>query len=252
MWDKYSTASIATISETFGIPASTLRYWESMGLISLERRDNNYREYDYASLLDICDIVYMRKLGISVKAIKMNHGLTLAESNELYIKKKDELEAQIGSLQNTYSMLSKTLSLMSELEEIYRHPYAEAQPDIPLLLKHSQLYDRSVWEKYFSGQYQFAGVRLSPPENRWIWGWAADAYGQNEELAWTFDGQNRRFVQFILRISIKDRKHTNIGEAVDYLTDKGYSIGEIIVRYVTVAQEKGERWDYYKAWIELL
>ena len=55
-----------------------------------------------------------------------------------------------------------------------------------------------------------------------------------------------------MRISIKDRKHTNIGEAVDYLTDKGYSIGEIIVRYVTVAQEKGERWDYYKAWIELL
>lgn len=30
MWDKekYKTVNISTISETLGIPASTLRYWE--------------------------------------------------------------------------------------------------------------------------------------------------------------------------------------------------------------------------------
>ena len=46
-WDKNKTMNISTVSETFGIPASTLRYWESMGLITLGRRDNNYREYSY-------------------------------------------------------------------------------------------------------------------------------------------------------------------------------------------------------------
>ena len=50
-WDKNKTVNISTVSETFGIPASTLRYWESMGLITLGRRDNNYREYSYSSLL---------------------------------------------------------------------------------------------------------------------------------------------------------------------------------------------------------
>ena len=31
------------------------------------------------------------------------------------------------------------------------------------ILSHSKLYDKEVWKKYFSGQYQFAGVRLGPP-----------------------------------------------------------------------------------------
>ena len=110
MWDKDKTVNISTVSETFGIPASTLRYWESMGLISLSRRENNYREYTYSSLLDLCDICYLRNLGIPVKAIKEYQTLSLADSNALYLKKKSELEAQINSLQGTYSMLRKTLS----------------------------------------------------------------------------------------------------------------------------------------------
>lgn len=162
-WDKNKTVNISTVSETFGIPASTLRYWESMGLITLGRRDNNYREYSYSSLLNLSDICYLRNLGIPVKAIKEYQTLSLADSNALYLNKKSELEAQISSLQSTYSMLRKTLSLMNELEYIQKHPYTEAQPDIPLILSHSKLYDKEVWKKYFSGQYQFAGVRLGPP-----------------------------------------------------------------------------------------
>ena len=112
-WDKNKTVNISTVSETFGIPASTLRYWESMGLITLGRRDNNYREYSYSSLLNLSDICYLRNLGIPVKAIKEYQTLSLADSNALYLNKKSELEAQISSLQSTYSMLRKTLSLMN-------------------------------------------------------------------------------------------------------------------------------------------
>lgn len=125
-WDKNKTVNISTVSETFGIPASTLRYWESMGLITLGRRDNNYREYSYSSLLNLSDICYLRNLGIPVKAIKEYQTLSLADSNALYLNKKSELEAQISSLQSTYSMLRKTLSLMNELEYIQKHPYTEA------------------------------------------------------------------------------------------------------------------------------
>lgn len=148
-WDKNKTVNISTVSETFGIPASTLRYWESMGLITLGRRDNNYREYSYSSLLNLSDICYLRNLGIPVKAIKEYQTLSLADSNALYLNKKSELEAQISSLQSTYSMLRKTLSLMNELEYIQKHPYTEAQPDIPLILSHSKLYDKEVWKNTF-------------------------------------------------------------------------------------------------------
>lgn len=149
-------------------------------------------------------------------------------------------------------MLRKTLSLMEELEYIREHPYTETQPDIPLLLSHSKLYDKEVWKKYFSGQYQFAGVRLGPPDYRWIWGWAAESCGPDEELAWTFAEGNRHFAQFILRIDTTNRKHTNLDEAINHLTACGYTIGEIIVRYITIAYEDQTRWDYYKAWIEFI
>lgn len=251
-WDKNKTVNISTVSETFGIPASALRYWESMGLITLGRRDNNYREYSYSSLLNLSDICYLRNLGIPVKAIKEYQTLSLADSNALYLNKKSELEAQISSLQSTYSMLRKTLSLMNELEYIQKHPYTEAQPDIPLILSHSKLYDKEVWKKYFSGQYQFAGVRLGPPNCEWVWGWAAESRKPDEELAWTFAEGDRHFVQFILRIDVKDRKHTNLDEAINYLKARGYNIGEIIVRYITIACEGQTRWDYYKAWIEII
>ena len=122
MWDKKQTVNISTISETIGIRASTLRYWESMGLLSLQRRENNYREYTYSSLLELSDICYLRNLGISIKAIKEYQTLSLAESNKLYLKKKGELESQISNLQGTYSMLIKTLRLMEELDYIRSHP----------------------------------------------------------------------------------------------------------------------------------
>ena len=254
MWDKekYKTVNISTISETLGIPASTLRYWESMGLISLSRCDNNYREYTYSSLLDLSDIYYLRKLGISVKAIKEYQTFSLEDSKAVYLNKKTELEAEINSLSNTYSMLRKTLNLMDELEYIREHPYKESRPDIPFLLNHSKLYDKEVWKKYFSGQYQFAGVRLGPPNYEWVWGWAAESRKPDEELAWIFAEGDRHFVQFILRIDVKDRKHTNLDEAINYLKARGYNIGEIIVRYITIACEGQTRWDYYKAWIEII
>jgi predicted transcriptional regulator len=41
---------IGEISDLLGIPKSTLRYWESEGLIDRQRDDNNYRKYYPSSM----------------------------------------------------------------------------------------------------------------------------------------------------------------------------------------------------------
>ena len=48
------------------------------------------------------------------------------------------------------------------------------------------------------------------------------------------------------------RDSTNLDEAINHLTACGYTIGESIVRYITIAYEDQTRWDYYKAWIEFI
>jgi MerR family copper efflux transcriptional regulator len=36
--------NIGTVSEKSGLPAKTIRYYEDIGLISPDRRDNGYRD----------------------------------------------------------------------------------------------------------------------------------------------------------------------------------------------------------------
>ncbi|WP_138269529.1 MerR family transcriptional regulator, partial [Anaerofustis stercorihominis] len=65
MENKYN---IGLISKILNIPRSTLRYWESEGLINLKRnKENDYREFDVSSIFEILDIALYRKLNISIK-----------------------------------------------------------------------------------------------------------------------------------------------------------------------------------------
>ena len=55
---------IGDISHFFDIPASTLRYWEDMGVIAPAKDQiNNYREYTVEDLMSISDVIFYKNLG---------------------------------------------------------------------------------------------------------------------------------------------------------------------------------------------
>lgn len=48
---------IKDISEIYGIPKSTLRYWDSEGLIHFNREpSNSYRQFDLKTIMNVGDI----------------------------------------------------------------------------------------------------------------------------------------------------------------------------------------------------
>ena len=50
---------IGEISHFFDIPASTLRYWEDMGVLTPAKdQTNNYRVYTVEDLMSIYDVIF--------------------------------------------------------------------------------------------------------------------------------------------------------------------------------------------------
>lgn len=62
--------NIGTASERSGVPAKTIRYYESIGLIRpADRRGNNYRDYSESDVQTLRFISRARGLGFSVKEV---------------------------------------------------------------------------------------------------------------------------------------------------------------------------------------
>jgi MerR family copper efflux transcriptional regulator len=61
---------ISELAERSGVPVSTLRYYERIGLVEPScRADNNYREYDEAALDRLAFIARAKRLGMSLEDV---------------------------------------------------------------------------------------------------------------------------------------------------------------------------------------
>ena len=68
---------IGEIARFFDVPASTLRYWEDMGVVHPAKgAENHYREYSIEDLMTISDIVFYKNLGLQLKEIRGIKDLT--------------------------------------------------------------------------------------------------------------------------------------------------------------------------------
>ncbi len=61
---------IKDVEELLGITRANIRYYEKEGLLTVERKDNKYREYTEADISTLKRIIVLRKTGVSVEEIK--------------------------------------------------------------------------------------------------------------------------------------------------------------------------------------
>jgi MerR family copper efflux transcriptional regulator len=96
---------IGELEQKSGASRHTLRYYESLGLLSVQRHDNNYREYSARSLLDIAFIQQAQGMGFSLNEIgeilqaQRDQQIDCAQGALLVGKKLLEVEAKIANLQ---------------------------------------------------------------------------------------------------------------------------------------------------------
>ena len=79
---------IGEISRFFDVPASTLRYWEDVGVLNpLKDRENHYREYTIEDLMTISDVIFYKNLGLSLKQIRGMESAAPEQHSRLFAEK---------------------------------------------------------------------------------------------------------------------------------------------------------------------
>lgn len=103
--------TIGQISEQFGIPISTLRYYDKEGLFPDIERTSGIRQFGEKELEALRIIECLKKSGMEIKNIKRfmewcrQGSRTYPQRRELFVRQRAAVEAEIQRLEQVRAML---------------------------------------------------------------------------------------------------------------------------------------------------
>lgn len=103
--------TIGQISEMFGLPVSTLRYYDKEGLFPDMQRESGIRKFGEKELETLRVIECMKKSGMEIKDIKQfmewcqEGSATYPKRRELFLKQKAHMEAEIERMNRVLDMI---------------------------------------------------------------------------------------------------------------------------------------------------
>lgn len=121
--------NIGEVADRSGIPPKTIRYYEDIGLICPQRKQNGYREFRETDLHKLTFLGRSRALGFSIEDCRTLLGLYEDESRESGQVKfvANEHLATIDKKIKQLQSMHKTLSYLVEACQ------GDHQPDCPIL-----------------------------------------------------------------------------------------------------------------------
>lgn len=113
--------TISEVSEKYGLPADTLRYYEKVGLIPpVGRKDSGVRDYSQEDCGWVEFIKCMRGAGLSIETLMRYVALyrkgnrTLKQRKQLLIDERDKLQARIKQMQQVLKRLNYKVEVYEE------------------------------------------------------------------------------------------------------------------------------------------
>ncbi|MBE6529952.1 MAG: MerR family transcriptional regulator [Ruminococcaceae bacterium] len=103
--------TIGQVSKLFGLPVSTLRYYDKEGLFPNMERQSGIRKFGERELEALRVIECLKKSGLEIKEIKQymawckEGASTYSERKKLFDTRKEIVEEEIERLQKTLDML---------------------------------------------------------------------------------------------------------------------------------------------------
>lgn len=122
--------NIGSVAQASGLPAKTIRYYESIGLVRpAGRRANGYRSYSENDMRTLAFIKRARSLGFSVEEVRAlldlwhDRSRRSATVKSLAMKHIEALDRKIGELQ----------SMRQALAHLVKRCHGDARPECPIL-----------------------------------------------------------------------------------------------------------------------
>ena len=103
--------TIGQVSERFGVPISTLRYYDREGLFPDMERSSGIRRFGERELEALRVIECLKRSGMEIKDIKQfmlwcaRGSETYPERRELFLRQKETVESEIHKLEKVLDML---------------------------------------------------------------------------------------------------------------------------------------------------
>lgn len=104
--------TIGQISEMFGIPISTLRYYDKEGLFPKMRRISGIRRFDAEEIEALRVIECLKKSGLEIKDIKQ-FMLWCVEGSGTYIKRRELFEKQKAAVEKEIRKMNAVLDMLN-------------------------------------------------------------------------------------------------------------------------------------------
>jgi Cu(I)-responsive transcriptional regulator len=121
--------NIGQAAEASGLPPKTIRYYEDIGLVVADRRDNRYRDYGEEHVHKLRFVQRARSLGFSVDecrnllSLYEDRGRASAEVKQL-------AEARLADIDHKIDELRKMRAALAKLVEAC---HGDHLPDCPIL-----------------------------------------------------------------------------------------------------------------------
>lgn len=110
--------TISEVSEKYGLPVDTLRYYEKVGLIpEVNRKESGIRDYTEADCGWVEFIKCMRGAGLSIETLVEYVSLyqkgrrTAGKRKDLLVKERDRLKLRIEEMQKTLERLNHKIEV---------------------------------------------------------------------------------------------------------------------------------------------
>ena len=103
--------TIGQVSEMFGLPVSTLRYYDKEGLFPHLERQGNIRKFSEKEIEALHIIECLKKSGLEIKDIKQFF-VWVSEGSSSYAKRKELFEHRRQAVLDEIHSLEKTLAML--------------------------------------------------------------------------------------------------------------------------------------------
>lgn len=250
--------SISELADLLHTSKSALRYYEKEGLIRPERAESSgYRRYSFQSLIELSDVMLYRRLGIPVKEVR---SLLDSSIEETYVKLDEAEDKALAQMRQLTEMLEQ-LSARRQRIRLY-HVTRIAGRHFVQLPAIEQLY------RFDLGKPESMGAYLANPESVHYAAYFPDASDTETyvdsavssyddgglEVVWRRPKQAGRWLECLMRTAYSLTGSNDLDAHVAFLRDQGCRAGEVVAEYLTFDwdEEREERVDYYRAWIEVL
>ncbi|WGW11371.1 MerR family transcriptional regulator [Saxibacter everestensis] len=103
--------SIATVAELLGVSTHTLRYYERIGLVRVQRDSSGYRSYDRTALARVNFITRLRMSDMPIRDIQRYVALveegdsSVPARLEILLNQRDRVRQQIADLQLSLAVI---------------------------------------------------------------------------------------------------------------------------------------------------